>query len=439
MPASPMPLPESRIHLTADAAIASVESPRLRRARRVLEIGLFCLPALLISTPWGLTPFTAFALAALLMAPDQLLRGKREIGRSLRLLLALVLAVTVVVVMSKFIFDVRWREVDNRLRLLTLPFFALMVYAYRPSRRWLWAGALAGLVGAFVVAAWQVGNGVDRALGWTDNAIMFADALIALIVLAVFCRPPGELLWTTLACAIGIGAVALSGSRGIWPGLALVLVIGLLVSAGRARKLLLSLLAVLALTVIASWWIPPLAEQTRIEELRSDVDRYMEGDAASSLGERLVLLSLAGETFAEHPVTGIGVGSFGRAVRDLPQCQPPASRPGLCRLGHAHSDLPEWAATMGVPGLLAILGVYLLPLFLFARRLRDLPDGRARSAALAGLVLVLVYVACGLTQSMFAHQLIASFYAVAVGTLYGFALREARDARAATERKSALA
>lgn len=48
-----MPLPESRIHLTADAAIASVESPRLLRARRVLEIGLFCLPALLISTPWG--------------------------------------------------------------------------------------------------------------------------------------------------------------------------------------------------------------------------------------------------------------------------------------------------------------------------------------------------------------------------------------------------
>lgn len=408
-------------------ALAAAELPREAVARRILEVALFCLPALLLSTPWGLTPFAALAIAALAVSPRPLARGWREVGRELRWLIALVLFVTVVVLFSKWNFDVRWREADNRLRLLTLPGFALIVYAYRPSRRWLWAGALAGLAGAAVVALYQVGTGVDRALGWTANAIVFAEAVIALIVVAVFTRPPGELLWTTLAGALGVCAVALSGSRGVWPGLAIVLMVGLIVSGGRARKLSWAVLAALALGVLASVWIAPVAQQTRVQELFSDVDRLREGDNESSLGARVELLELAAETFAAHPLTGIGIGSFDRAVRATPQCAPPAPRIGFCRLGHAHSDGFEWAATMGLPGLIAILGIYLVPLALFARRLRDRSTARSRSTALAGLVLVLVYITCGMTQSMFAHQLIASFYAVMIGVLYGFALRESRQ------------
>lgn len=420
-------MPRSRIAFDPiDAA-----SPRQSMARRALEVGLFCMPALLLASPWGLTPFAAFALLALLLSPGTIAEGWREVGASLRLLIGLALLVMAVVLYSKFQFDVRWREADNRLRLLTLPLFALMVYAYRPSRRWLWAGALVGLAGAFVLALYQVHGGLDRALGWTANAIVFADALIALIVLAVFCRPPGELLWTTLACALGVAAVALSGSRGVWPGLAIVLLVGLLVSGGRARKLSWTVLAALIVAAVAALWVAPLAQQTRMHELLSDVDRLRDGDTASSLGARVTLLELAGTTFVEHPLTGVGVGSFEHVVMATPQCAPPTPRIGFCKLGHAHSDVPEWAATMGLPGLIAILGIYLLPLVLFARRLRERPEGRSRSTALAGLVLVLVYITCGLTQSMFAHQLIASLYAAAIGVLYGFSLRESREGVAA--------
>ncbi|QWF16635.1 O-antigen ligase family protein [Lysobacter capsici] len=232
--------------------------------------------------------------------------------------------------------------------------------------------------------------------------------------------------WTT-CCALGVAAVALSGSRGVWPGLAIVLVVGLLVSGGRARKLSWTVLAALVVAAVAALWVAPLAQQTRMHELLSDVDRLRDGDTASSLGARVTLLELAGTTFAEHPLTGVGVGSFEQVVMATPQCAPPTPRIGFCKLGHAHSDVPEWAATMGLPGLVAILGIYLLPLALFARRLRERPEGRSRSTALAGLVLVLVYITCGLTQSMFAHQLIASLYAAAIGVLYGFSLRESRE------------
>lgn len=422
MSAFPPPQSPASPPVRGDAGFAA---PRERLAQRLLQAGLFLLPALLLSTPWGLGPFAACALLAFALAPAVFARGWRAVRGELRWLLAMGLLVAAVVLVSKFHFDVRWREADNRLRLLLAPFFAALVYAWRPSRRWLWAGALAGLAGAFVVALVQVATGTERALGWTANAIVFADALIALIVVAVFARPSGELLWTTLACALGVGAVVLSGSRGVWPGLAIVLVMALIVSGGRARTLSWAVLAALALAMLASQWIPPLAQVTRMQELASDMDRVKRGgDHESSLGARVTLLELAGETFAEHPLAGVGVGRFEAVVLATPQCAPPAPRVGFCKLGHAHSDAFEWAATMGVPGLLAILAIYLVPLALFARLLRAQASGRARSSALAGLVLVLVYIACGLTQSMFAHQLVASFYAVGVGVLLGFALLE---------------
>lgn len=418
-------MPESSSVLSIAAGDAGPAAPRERLALRLLQAGLFLLPALLLSTPWGLGPFAALALIAFALAPSVFARGWREVGRETRWLLAMAVLAAVVVLFSKFHFDVRWREADNRLRLLTAPFFAVLIYAWRPSRRWLWRGALVGMAGAFVLALYQVSTGTERALGWTANAIVFADALLALVVLAVFARPPGELLWTALACALGVGAVILSGSRGVWPALLIVLVVALIVSGGRARKLSWAVLAALALMAAASHWIAPLAQQIRMTELVSDMDRVKRGgDHESSLGARMTLLELAGDTFVEHPLAGVGVGRFETVVMATPQCAPPAPRIGFCKLGHAHSDAFEWAATMGVPGLLAILAIYLVPLALFARRLRALSAGRARSSALAGLVLVLVYIACGLTQSMFAHQLIASFYAVAIGVLYGFALIE---------------
>src|SRR3546814_13615396 len=76
---------------------------------------------------------------------------------------------------------------------------------------------------------------------------------------------------------------------------------------------------------------------------------------------------------------------------------------------------------MGIPGLLAILALYGVPLLLFARRLRG--AGRcSASAPCAGVLFVATFALCGLTQSMFAHQLSASFYAVMVGLLAGFCM-----------------
>ena len=101
-----------------------------------------------------------------------------------------------------------------------------------------------------------------------------------------------------------------------------------------------------------------------------------------------------------------------------------------CHLGHAHNDVAEWAATQGAPGLLLLLAVYGIPLWLFVRLHRRSGRSTFRGPAAAGIMLVITYALCGLTQSMFAHQMTASFYVTLVGLLTGLSIVEGARHRA---------
>ena len=97
---------------------------------------------------------------------------------------------------------------------------------------------------------------------------------------------------------------------------------------------------------------------------------------------------------------------------------------GFCKLGHAHNDLAEWSATLGIPGLAMIVALYSLPFAYFAWTIRTYRIAARVGAAWAGLMMVAVYVLSGMTQSMFAHAQTATLYAVFIGLLLGLSLRE---------------
>ncbi|HVI60455.1 MAG TPA: O-antigen ligase [Luteimonas sp.] len=395
-------------------------SPRLRAARALCAAALFLLPACAIATPWGLWPFAGAIVPAMLLAPDRMWRawpGARAWVAPLLLLAALVTAVATT---SRLLVDgVAWHEVDNRARMLVMPLFALAVAALRPSRAWLWRGAVAGLLVACAVALHESLGGTVRTGGWT-NPIVFADTTLALMVLAAFCRPPRRTAWVLLAQLAGLAAIGLSGSRGAWPGLAVLATVALLAGNWRIRLRPRTWVLFACLLSAVAWVATPLAV-SRIDALQRDAARYEAGDVDSSLGARLDLLHAAGDAFIAHPWAGVGVGNFGGYLQSTEAC----AKDGMwyCRFGHAHSDLPEWAATMGIPGLIAIVLLYGVPLALFARRVRGQAWG-AVGAATAGLLFVVTFALDGLTQSMFAHQLSASFYAAVVGVLAGLCVVE---------------
>ena len=251
--------------------------------------------------------------------------------------------------------------------------------------------------------------------------------MLVLMVLAVFCRPSRSWHWTGLGLLLGSLAILLSGTRGTWPGLALLLVsmLGSGWRSRRSRMLLLGAAVAAAAALLAS--VPGVTETARLTELRQDLRRIDHGDHNSSTGARLERLQVAAQAFSDAPWTGVGYRGFDQAMQRVPACRGEAARElERCHYGHAHNDLAEWAATMGVPGALALVLLYAIPLGLFLWLCRITPgQGPLRGSAAAGAMLVAVYLLGGLTQSMFAHQTSSALYAALCGLLLGLALREA--------------
>ncbi len=409
--------------MTRDDEVAST---RLRMAQAGASAALWCLPALALTFPKGLLPFALLLLATTLLAPERLLGAAREAGQPLALAALVSLLVLGITLASVWMAGAAPGKADNMDRLLGMPWLMAWAYALAPSRTRLWQGALFGLVAAAALAGYQVLAGAERASGW-GNAIVFADGVLALMVVAMFCRPPLRWRWATVGLACGTVAILLSGTRGAWPGLALLLVVLVLGSGWKSRRSRILLLgAAVAAVVGLVGTVPGLTERMRLSELQQDIVRIDRGDHDSSAGARLERLKVAGQVFLDRPWTGVGFGRFDQAMAQaLPECRHDAAA-DRCHLGHAHNDLAEWGATMGVPGIVALLALYGLPLWLFLRLRRAAPPDPLRGAATAGVMVVAVYMLCGLTQSMFAHQTSTSLYAGLVGVLLGLALREAR-------------
>ena len=405
---------------------------RARFAQGLGHLGLLLLPALVVSTPANLLPFGLLLLVSTVMVPDLLWRARADAGRSIRVLAWLMLAVLAAGLLSVVLFEHGFRDVDNRSRFFVMPWIALWVCALELRLRWLWRGAVVGLLLVFGLSLRQVLGGAPRADLFT-NAIVLADMVVMLLVLALFCRPHGVRgwAWGLPAAALGCATLVLTGSRGaLLALLAVFLVMALTLRWGSLQRRLLILAALLGLSVVAVVSVPELRHQVRLTELHSDVQRLERGDADSSAGARVERLQVAWDTFLDHPLTGVGVGHFDNAMQRLPVCRDDPLEP-RCHLGHAHNDLAEWGATQGVLGALLLLAVYGVPLWLFLWLHRHSGRATFRGPAAAGVMIVVCYVLCGLTQSMFAHQITASFYASIVGVLAGLSrvegLRQQRN------------
>ena len=409
-------------------AAASVPGQRWQYLQHTASAALFLLPALLLSTPLNLLPFGLLLAASSLLGFDYLCRARVQAGGPGRWLAALAVAVLALGALSVWSAGLPLRDLDNPSRFLVMPWVLLWVCAFRPKMPALWWGAWFGLLATLAVAGFQLANGWKRADAWT-NAIVLADVALVLMIVLVFCRPPAR--WAWIAVGLGVGGLVIlcTGSRGVWPALfALLVAMVFSIQRGRSHVRLAALIGLLLVAATLVLSVPQLREHTRLDELRSDVQRIERGDVDSSAGARLERWQVAWGAFARQPWRGVGIGHFDRAMQQLPDCRQPVQEE-RCHLGHAHNDLAEWAATLGIPGLLLLLGIYGLPLAMFVCLHRRSGEGGFHGPAAAGIMLVVAYALCGLTQSMFAHQITTGTYAVLVGALAGLSLAGAAGRR----------
>lgn len=409
-----------------------VRSHRRQDVARVLAwLAGFSATALLV-VPKGLSVFAALMLLATLAALPDVLRVDRErIPRAIGGLACAALAVVVVAGMSMWASGAGISALDNPSRCLLLPWCAWLAWVTRVRVSCLWYGALAGLLLAVLLSIMETRSGVPRA-GGEANPIVFANAVLVLLVVALFARPArtgfAMQLLLAIVVALAVVAVTLSGSRGVLPGLGLVLLMLFVGGTPQDRWRRLAMVAgVFATFFVALWTVPWLSSQFRLDQVHADVTGYANDQVDQPISARMGLLSVAWDAFRSAPLDGVGVGGFARQVDASRYCQ--GAPRHFCGLEHAHNDLAQWGATMGIGGVLALLALYGVPLVIAARQVRHLkPDIPAGAGWTAGM-LVAVYLISGLTQSMFSHALSTSAYVVMVGLLLGCALNPALSAR----------
>lgn len=406
----------------------SVLSPQ-KFASALVSSGVFLLCAFALVVPSG------YSLGALMLVlPSLVYLGVRPwpvLKAEDKYLIAALLMYFGVGVFTNVHHHLKGSSYDNLSRFLLAVPVLLMLLRKPIKPAIVWQGVALGAIGAAVLAIWEfIVQGEERADGHI-NAIQFGD-----IAMLFFCMLIAPLPWAktrgrlyfvlVLTGALGgLLASLLSGARGGWLMLPIAGALMYWWSSRRSLNTNIAFLSVGLLVVAAIYWLPWLEFlRDRIGHAALDLQAYQDSqDATSSLGSRLHLWQLSLDMITQHPI--MGWGNFERYV---------AATGGqddvLIKYNHMHNDLLDAWVKRGLVGVVALVGVYLVPAVIFYRQLkRHSGAGQsiaARSAALAGMMLVVATFVFGLTQSFLTHSSGVTMYVFLLVILWA-QVRQAGD------------
>lgn len=310
-------------------------------------------------------------------------------------------------------------DVGRILRLLLIVPLYLFLRRVQGLETALWWGAAFGAVLAAVHAITltvdPVTNPWDGRVGAATNPIYFGGIVLvfALILLPRAASPetrPVERAVTTIGLLAGLLAAALSGSRGAWIAVPVLLIAYTLVFARGQRPLRrfgwpLGLILIAALLTL----IPgvPLGDRL-LDAIESLKAAGAELDPWDTLAVRWELWSVAGGVIAEHPWVGAGPGAFEAAMQ---VAATEGLHPELLRYEHPHSQYLSALIVNGPIGLLALLMLFAPPVLL-ARRELSSGERRRRHMAWSCCVVIGVLVVVAIGESIFQRNVGVVWFAL---------------------------
>ncbi|MDK9723943.1 MAG: O-antigen ligase family protein [Sterolibacteriaceae bacterium MAG5] len=246
-------------------------------------------------------------------------------------------------------------ELKNELGYTMMAFFAFFAAGADRAdlRKLLWALAI-GLVviGTLGTVAWADNHffwnetGRHGGSGVVGSLIVTAAPALAWLALAERARPPRYLAFAVLVFALFLAFITMQ--RAVWPALAIEigLAVALAVRTGvtrvSSRRLGIAVAVVVAIAVGGL--------------LHSQQARYgntTDERVQLTTDSRLALWPEVAARIAENPLAGAGFGraALRKAMPDLIPADTPA-------LWHAHNVILNYGLSMGVPGMLALVGLF---------------------------------------------------------------------------------
>lgn len=295
---------------------------------------------------------------------------------------------------------------------LNLKTFSLLPFAFPVA-------AIAGWLMSDVVGAGRYGIN-------TLDLIHFGDFVLILGVMSLLSInwiSEDKLICRTikiLGFIAGGAASFASGSRGGW--FAIPVVIAILVyywSEGKSfRKVAITSIAATLTLAIVFYSINNQFQQ-RINQLVNETMSLNRGNQDTSIGIRWQLYKAAGEIFISHPFFGVGPGGFAlqmAPMAELGKITPMAADQGR---GEVHNDILNKAVGMGLGGLMAILAVYIVPLWLFGKAAKS-AENQIKRAGILGIVFVSGFIVFGLTVEILNLTMAIAFYSFTIAVLLAY-------------------
>ena len=402
---------------------------------KFIAIGLLVTAGCVLATPLAAGPSMLLALMATIL---MLIKGRgtlQKLGqRTLHARNILLIAFGgwfFAELLSTVINNQHWPNLDYPLRfMLGIGVFWIIRYAAlrRPEIFYYSLAASAiGAAGTSYYQLWVLGE--MRSLGWTNHPIYFGNLSVLLcvyvaVVLVTMRDRISKQVRFALVCAILllISAAFLSGSRSSWLGLAGLLVLIDWRRVNRTRLVGTGLIIASSLAVMLLF-IPELSSSLRVTEAIHDIQKILNGDYRSSIGDRLQLWKAAFLMFWGAPLVGIGSGNFQAEVPNLVASGAVDIElfQGSTIYNQAHSEILDALATKGLVGLGAYLVLLILPFRLF-QTLSETTIAEVKAFAWMGQATIIAFLMFGLTLATFKIQIYCAVYPLTIAMFAALAL-----------------
>jgi len=354
-------------------------------------------------------------------------RALPALGREDHLLIGVLIAYFAVAVATIAWLGNDFRDVDQPLRAALAVPVLWMLCRLPYNLRWLWGSVVVGVSLSVGVAWWQLHVlGMDRAEGYL-NIIHFGN--IALVY-GAFCA--GGLQWSStlrkhrhawcavflLGMACSAYSIIASGSRGSWVALpALIALYGVAFLNRRNVGWVVGCCGVIIAAAGFMFSQPDSKLRARYDAAISDIQLFQQGEADTSLGARFVMWEGAIRSIPERPLLGWNFAEYHAHIEQLVkrgEVDPVALKfTNNLHNGYLHSWIFH-----GLPGLLALLALYLVPFAGFCRRLRS-RDINVRVLAYCGAALCASYACFSLSQVILQRNNGIMFYVLSLVILWG--------------------
>jgi O-antigen ligase len=219
---------------------------------------------------------------------------------------------------------------------------------------------------------------------------------------------------------LGLFLVLASLSRGSWTAFPFLLLLWCFIMWKKQAKVqMVSFLFLhIAIIILAYLFVPAIHD--RIQQTIQNFSAY-HTDPDTSIGLRFTIWHIAAILFVQSPLYGYADIAPFVNQSDIASFASQTARDLIVNAG-PHNDIIRAALTGGALGLIGILSIYLIPLFVFAKRIFS-PTPRIRLASQLGLFFVLGILICSGSEGMIFYTMrVTSFYTLLVAALAATAL-----------------